>query len=204
MGQSSAAQWSFVAGFLAVLLPVELLAMLRFGLDAHVEYLAVLKSIGSHGEVFWPNQSVNGFVSRLLENGHPFKWEPNAFAPYHPVVHGATQVTAAILLLAALWPPRNTDPRVDLAHVVLAATMASPVAWEHHYGVALPVFAVCVGGLIGHRPLGQATGLLGAASFLLMASAFLRPDIIFANRWTGMAGLHLFSVRSCSSFCSWP
>ena len=25
-----------------------------------------------------------------------------------------------------------------------------------------------------------------------MASAFLRPDIIFANRWTGMAGSHLF------------
>ena len=152
----------------------------------------MLKSIGSHGEVFWPNQSVNGLVSRLLENGHPFKWESNAFAPYHPVVHGATLVTSAIFVLAGLWRPRNTDPRVDLAHVVLAATLASPVAWEHHYGVAVPVFAVCLGGLIRHRPLGQATRVLSAASFLLMASAFLRPEIIFTNRWTGMAGSHLF------------
>ena len=185
-------RWSFVAGFLSVLIPAELISVLRFGLDAHVEYLAVLKSIGSHGEVFWPNQSVNGLVSRLLENGHPFKWESNAFAPYHPVVHGATLVTSAIFVLAGLWRPRNTDPRVDLAHVVLAATLASPVAWEHHYGVAVPVFAVCLGGLIRHRPLGQATRVLSAASFLLMASAFLRPEIIFTNRWTGMAGSHLF------------
>jgi hypothetical protein len=91
-----------------------------------------------------------------------------------------------------LWPARNTDPRIDLAAVVLAATLASPVAWEHHYGIALPVFAVSLGGVIRHRPLGRATGPMAAASFLLMASAFLRPEILFANRWIGMAGSHLF------------
>jgi hypothetical protein len=185
-------RWSFVGGFLAVLVPVELIAIMRFGLDAHVEYLGLLQWISSHGEVFWANQSTNGFVNRLVENGDPLQWQANAFAAYHPAVHRATLTAAGVLVLASLWPPRNTDPRVDLAFAVLAATLAPPVAWEHHFGVAIPIFAVCLGSVIRHRPLGRAAGVLYATSFLLMGSAFLRADILFASRWTGMAGSHLF------------
>src|SRR5262249_2639154 len=31
---------------------------------------------------------------------------------------------------------------LDLALVALAATIASPVAWEHHYGILPPIFAL--------------------------------------------------------------
>ena len=37
---------------------------------------------------------------------------------------------------------RQPDRMIDFAVMTLTATVASPIAWEHHYGVTLPLFAV--------------------------------------------------------------
>ena len=50
--------------------------------------------------------------------------------------------SVAILVLAFVpWGAlrRPLDANFDLSAVLAAATMASPVAWEHHYGVFLPI-----------------------------------------------------------------
>jgi hypothetical protein len=35
--------------------------------------------------------------------------------------------------------------------MALSITIASPIAWEHHYGTILPVFAVLLPSVIGNR-----------------------------------------------------
>ena len=189
-------KWRFLLGFAAICLVGLAVSVTRFGLQDHVTYLKVLKEISRHGETFWPNQSVNGLLNRWLENGSPTQFSETTFAPFHPIVYAATLVSSLAILALALLPRRGKLPAesdtIDLMIALAAATIASPVAWEHHYGTFLPIFAVAFPGLMYFRPLGRATAPLFAFSYLAMAGVMLRPDLIFQNRWIGLAGSHLF------------
>ncbi len=135
-------RWDFVAGFLAAALPIAAISVLRFGWHNHLTYLEVLSFIARHGESFHANNPVNGIVNRLLFNGPNLTWDPNAFAPYHPIVHAATLLASPRLpgaAAAAGTAVAEGQPRVfDFGFALLCFTMASPIAWEHHYGVMLP------------------------------------------------------------------
>lgn len=143
-------QWRFALGFFAVALPALALSVFRYGLAPHLEYLRVLGFLSRRGESFFPNHSVNGLMHRLLGNGENLDfYRPGSvlwmdhFPPYHPVVHGVTLFTTALLLASALWPPREgRGGIVDFSFAALASTVASPIAWEHHYGVLLPMLIV--------------------------------------------------------------
>ena len=161
---------------------------------------AVLQSIGSHGEVFWPNQSANGFVSRLLENGHPLQVAAQRLRGR--TIRRSTarrRPTAAVLLLASLVAaPEHGPARGSPRTPSWPPPWRPPVAWEHHLRRRPSRCSPCaLGGLIRQRPLGHARPEPAGRRQVScsMASAFLRPDILFASRWTGMAGLHLFVVR---------
>jgi hypothetical protein len=75
---------------------------------------------------------------------------------------------------------------------IAAFTMGSPVAWEHHYGVFLPIFAAALPGLLRTRPLGRATGILFAISYVAIANVMQRPRHYFWNPWFGLLASHLF------------
>jgi hypothetical protein len=96
-------------------------------------------------------------------------------------VYVATLVSSALLIGAALFwrrrearvaPARVSPPTLDLAIMIASVTMASPVAWTHHYGVFLPLFALalpaCLAATEGRR------GLLAmlALSFLLVSNTY--------------------------------
>ena len=152
-------QWRFVAGFAAVSVPILLGSIAAYGFAPHVEYLRVLAFLGRRGEAFFPNQSVNGLLNRLLGNGGNLDFYRSDaslwlehFPPYDARVHVGTMVTSLALLAAALWPPRHREGRgstADFCMAALAATMASPIAWEHHYGVLLPIFVMLLHALSG-------------------------------------------------------
>jgi hypothetical protein len=80
----------------------------------------------------------------------------------------------------------------DLMIALLVATMASPVAWTHHYGILLPICAAVLPALLQRRPLGRWTAPLFAVGFAASADVLLRSDLIFSNRWQGLCGSHLF------------
>jgi alpha-1,2-mannosyltransferase len=50
--------------------------------------------------------------------------------------------------------------------VITSVTLASPVAWTHHYAVLLPVFALVV-------PATVAAGSLGRSRFVLLGLAYV-------------------------------
>jgi alpha-1,2-mannosyltransferase len=153
-------EWRFAAA--AALTGCALLAcsVASFGLANHLDYLSVLSHVGRHGEAYWPNQSVNGFLNRLLGNGESAFWDPSSYPPFHPLVYAGTLVGSLALLAAGLFAPpgfRRRGDAVDLAGFACALTLASPLAWEHHYGVLLPIFAVALGAALEQRAKARTT-----------------------------------------------
>ncbi|NML17084.1 glycosyltransferase family 87 protein [Azohydromonas caseinilytica] len=188
-------QWHFAAGWGLVVLAGAAWSIGLFGLRDNLDYLSVVSHMSRHGEAYYPNQSVNGLFHRLLGNGDSFHWPEHELAPYHPVVHAATLISSVALLLPALWFRRRA-PRfsvVDLLIAALSFTMASPIAWEHHYGVMSPAFPVLAALLWddetpASRP--ASWGLLVLA--FLFCSRFWPSAQELALSWANVAQSYLF------------
>jgi hypothetical protein len=151
-----------------------------FGLGNHLNYLRVLSFLSRHGEGYYPNQSLNGLLNRLLGNGNNLEWDGEGFPPYNPLVFAGTTAGSVLLLGLALLRPVRRPLRgsaLDLGTAAVCCTLASPVAWDHHYGVFLPVYAVLFAALRRHGA-GRASWLALGASFALTSNLF--P---FVNRW---------------------
>lgn len=138
-------QWRFAAGVIIVTVLGLSLSLATYGVSSHLSYLRALAFIGTRGETYYPNQSVNGLLNRWFLNGDVLEFDDFAFSPFHPVVAWGTMVGSLLLYAAALVVPMRLarrDRTVDFAVMTLTATIASPIAWEHHYGVTLPLFAL--------------------------------------------------------------
>ncbi len=196
-----------------------------YGLANHIDYVRVLSFLSQHGEAYYPNQSVNGVLNRVMSIFDPQAYvsldlPAGQFPPFTPWVWAATLASSLALLLFALlrpfWRERDDGKRVtDLALMAVACTMASPIAWEHHYGVTLPIYAVMLAACYGDRTrliwLGisyvlvstyvPVTNLLAASPLnLLQSSLFAGAIILLALLGTDKAAgtgmrLRFSSVR---------
>jgi hypothetical protein len=176
--------WRFSTGLIVVAGTGFTASLLRYGLANHLQYLKVLSYISQHGEAYWPNQSVNGLLNRLLDNGDALHFDRYSFPPYHPVVYFGTLLSSLAIMATALWPTRGRAPdALDLGVALLGATLAAPVAWEHHYGILLPIFALAAPKI--HSPW-----LL--ASYLMAANALLRPSWLLGGPVRELFASHLF------------
>lgn len=144
-------QWRFSLGFLAIAAIGSLISLAIFGWANHIDYLQVLSFLSKHGEAFYPNQSFNGLLQRLLMNGDNLEWNDHKFPPFHPFIYAGTLLSSILLLAIAFWPRPLKTPlqkAIDLCVMALVATMASPIAWEHHYGLLLPIYACVIPALL--------------------------------------------------------
>ncbi len=158
-----------------------LLSCIVFGLQNNLDYLAVLRSIGSTGESFVLNQSMNGLLNRLLFNGDNLRWDDFSYAPFNPVVYAGTLLSSLVLIGAALffrWGDRR-GRTADFAAILLVATAASPIAWDHHYGILAPILAWMWFGDYAWRSCRRDRVLL-ALAYLLTANYFL-PVLALAS-----------------------
>ncbi len=141
-------QRRFVMAWATVAAALLVASIALYGWEPHVEYLGVLGFLGRRGEAFYPNQSVNGLLNRWLGNGDVLFWRQpwiEHFPPYEPRIFWTTVATSVALVTIGLVGPRaGRGGVIDFCLMGLVATMASPIAWEHHYGVLLPVFAVAL------------------------------------------------------------
>ena len=186
---------SFVAATALAGLTLLALSVGRFGWETHVDYLSVVAEVSRLGEAYWPNQTINGFLQRLLGNGVSAHWDPHVYPPYHRLVHAGTLGGAALLLGAALFLPargRLRGSAYDLAATALALTMASPVAWEHHYGVLLPIFALLVPALLRVPLLGRARLPVIALVAALASNAWLALGALSGTPWNPLQSLLFF------------
>jgi hypothetical protein len=168
-------QWSFAASLLAIAVVGALAAVAVYGLQANLDYVSFLSYISKHGEAYYSNQSVNGLMNRLLQNGDNAGIYEPSFAPFRwPVYVSTLASTAAILGLGLLWRRSEyvSEPTLDLMIAGLSITMASPIAWSHHYGILMPMFAVLLPAMV-RRPV------FGAASMAYLAVAYVLSSNLF-------------------------
>lgn len=171
-------QWRFVGGIFAVTTIFGMVSLLLYGWSNHVDYLRVLEYMGQRGESYYPNQSVNGLLNRLLFNGTNLHGNPHAFAPENSWVYWGTLLSSLALIVAALlWKSpfskraAEMPETVDFLIAALSFTIASPIAWEHHYSVMLPIFAAALPAtLFATRP--RFGVLMFAVAFLLSGNLY--------------------------------
>lgn len=172
-------EWAFLQGAMAVGALGLLASVSLFGVSPHLEYLGVLRFIAERGESFYPNQSVNGLLNRALGNGENLTWM-EAMPEPHAIVRAGTWLTSALILGWALWPRRRSQAQpaaaADLAMIAVACTAASPIAWEHHYGLLLPVFALL-------RPSLRSEPALLALAYVLTSHTLRITDRLADSPW---------------------
>jgi alpha-1,2-mannosyltransferase len=120
-------------------------------------------------------------------------WGNGAFPPFNRWVYWTTTISsAAILLLAVLRRNRDNDPDrvVDFCTMAVSATVASPIAWEHHYGVLFPVFAVVLVGALRSRA--RLPWLI--ASYVLASNYFIAPQLLAPTFWNFLQSYLLFAT----------
>lgn len=188
-------EWPFLKGFLAAGLPVGIISLLLFGFHNHLGYLEVLSFLSQHGEAYFANQSVNGLVHRALGNGINLRSDNTLFAPVDARVVAATYTSSLILLVIALAPALGAGGRrrpdiIDLAIMSLCAAVASPIAWEHHYGVLLPLAGMALALLCAGTAHRAALAVL-AISWVLTAN-YLPAANHSSDTWLNFIQSYLF------------
>lgn len=150
-----------------------------FGWHDHVRYLPVMSFMSRHGEAYSHNLSMNGFLNRLFLNGDGLEFSNHSFPAFNPWVYGLTLLTSAALALSCLFLPLRFSDRggiTDFSLAALTMTLASPIAWNHHYGILIAVYAWFAGKLRSLRH-----PALLAASFVLLGNSW-SPLNVFANK----------------------
>jgi hypothetical protein len=110
-----------------------------------------------------------------LFNGNNLEWQEYEYPPFHPAVFWGTIVSSALLVGAALFWKRNESkaaPLLDFLIFSLSITIASPLAWEHHFGIMLPMFLVAVVAAFSMRDTPVSLYVLLACSFVLCSNVF--------------------------------
>jgi alpha-1,2-mannosyltransferase len=183
-------QWSFLISFSITSTAIFLITGAFYGFKNWIDYVKVLSLIGRVGESYVANQSVNGLLHRLFMNGNNLEVTTNAFPPYHPTVYMATLITSILILgLAMLWKRNKTPSLVEFAIVILSLTMASPVAWVHHYAVVYLFFALVIPLTFIYKPLGKWSFVYLLVTYLLVSQNY---GYIFA----GLAKTHFNFLQS--------
>lgn len=161
-------------------------SVLRYELPAHLKYLEVLTFIAERGETYYPNQSVNGLVNRMLFNGNNLDWDAWHFAPPNDIVRLLTMATSALLIGGVMLFNRKlpeSESWLGFVTAGLAFTLASPVAWEHHYGILLPIFALVFPKAWELRGKWKGGLIWLGAAYILSANIFLFTNATAATQW---------------------
>jgi alpha-1,2-mannosyltransferase len=198
------AEWRFLAVCAATVAAGLGVSVLVFGLANHIDYLRVVSFLGERGEAYYPNHSINGLLNRVMSFFDPVQYKnlefiAGQFPPFNPWVYGLTMASSVAILAAALLH-RSTagdpDHLYDFALMALSCTMASPIAWEHHYGILLPIFAVLVVAVAPQpSPLALLAAAYALASVYIPATQLLAPTPFnFAQSYLLFAALIVLAL----------
>jgi hypothetical protein len=145
--------WHFLGGFTVVTGVALAVSIGLYGLDSNLDYLRVLIFLSHHGEYHHLNQSINAILNRLLYHGPSVDQDPHnpipnsGFPPHIPAVYLAT-ILSSLVMTAIPFVVRtanfNMPKLLSFCAAIVLVTMASPIAWVHHYNVLLPGFWVAL------------------------------------------------------------
>lgn len=185
-------QWRVVLPGLIVIFVFSLVSIIFYGFENNLYYLEILSFLSRHGEAFHANQSVNGLLNRLLFNGDNLEWD-GTFPSYNPLVYISTLITSLILLLVGLlWRYKSRNPDViELCIIILCTTLASPIAWEHHYAILFTMFLLLSPYMITFYAHKKGKLILFSIAYLIV-SQYFEFTKLFANTYFNFLQSYLF------------
>ena len=135
-------RWNALACAAATLAAGGVVSLTVFGVRNNLDYLGVLAGLSRKAQSHYANQSIFGLLNRAIFNGENLPYHPYVYPPFVPWIYAVTLATSAVLVLLALAYPwrERAGGMADLAAISVVSVIATPMAWEHHYGVMLPVF----------------------------------------------------------------
>jgi alpha-1,2-mannosyltransferase len=135
-------KWSALLAGIATLAVGAAASIVAFGIRNNLDYLAVLSGLSRKAQSHYANQSMFGLLNRAIFNGENLPYHPYVYPPFVPWVYYVTIATTVVLVLLALaYPWRNrAGSMADLGATGVVCVIATPMAWEHHYGVMLGIF----------------------------------------------------------------
>ncbi len=171
-------RWSALFAGLVTLAAGAVASVAAFGLRNNLDYLRVLSGLSRKAQPHYANQSMFGLLNRAIFNGENLPYHPYVYPPFVPWVYYTTLATSAALILLALAYPwrERAGSMADLGVMGVVCVIATPMAWEHHYGVMIGIFVWLWFALL-RRGAGQALWL--AVAWVLIAD-FLSPLNYFA------------------------
>jgi len=177
-------EWRFAAGVAATAAMILGISIYAYGWGNLFDYLHAISYMGKFGESYHPNQSVNGVLHRILFNGTNVRGHAFYFAPYHPIVYWGTTLSSLLLIgMALFWNCRKQQANVaDFSLAALSFTMASPIAWEHHYGMLLPMLAA-IAPLTASSSLKRSGLMLLAAAYIGCCNYYQIANRLAETRW---------------------
>jgi|GEM_PF-3016280 len=179
-------RWKPLLSALASFAIMTSLGAIIFGpINTFTYYIKIVPYMADKGYAFFANQSINGFLNRLFDNGSILHWSDN-YPPYHPIVYYGTKIGIVVLLVVGILLPVLLSRKgkeqlgdenlyrqrsvLELALVMLCITMASPISWQHAYACLLPICALLFPALYSLKPWRKLT--LPAFFFAWVFSAY--------------------------------
>ncbi len=192
-----------VTGVLGLLLGIR-----EFGFAMYFDYLRGLSFLTQHGESYYSNQSFNGLAGRLFSVRYPdafnnLNWRGYYFPPFSKSIFLFTQITTIAILIVAIIKTKSQGAESKIADFLLmglGATLASPIAWEHHYGILFPIF-VCVWLILwfGDTPLKSIWAKVAFVTCYLVAANVFPFTKYLADSYLNIVQSYLF-FAACGIF----
>ena len=134
-------RWGAVWAFVACGVVLMAASVAVFGWQNNLDYIGVLAGLSHKAQSHYANQSMFGTINRMIFNGENLSYTPYVYTPYIPWVYRVTVVTALVLVVTVLVYPwkRLRGSTADIAAMGIASVAASPMAWEHHYGIVVGI-----------------------------------------------------------------
>jgi hypothetical protein len=136
-------RWGAVWAFVACGVVLIAASVAVFGWHNNLDYLGVLAGLSHKAQSHYANQSMFGTINRMIFNGENIGYTPYVYTPYIPWVYRVTVATSLLLVGTVLVYPWRTlrGSTADLAAMGIVSVAASPMAWEHHYGIVVGIAA---------------------------------------------------------------
>ena len=130
-------------------------------------------------------------------------WRGYYFPPFSKSIFLFTQITTIAILIVAIIKTKSQGAESKIADFLLmglGATLASPIAWEHHYGILFPIF-VCVWLILwfGDTPLKSIWAKVAFVTCYLVAANVFPFTKYLADSYLNIVQSYLF-FAACGIF----
>jgi len=136
-------RWGAAWAFTACTVMMFAVSVAVFGWHNNLDYIGVLVDLSHKAQSHYANQSMFGTINRMIFNGENIEYTPYVYTTYIPWVYRVTVATSVLLVLVVLVYPwqKMRGSSADLGAMGIISVAASPMAWEHHYGIVFSVAA---------------------------------------------------------------